>query len=243
MSRLTDAATIILLLVTFTSHADDRLIARIDGRGISYREIACDRERAARQPRWLNGKSVEAACRDAEQRQFEQVIAQSMLEAACGLEQCVLTDDAIAPFRPKILDDPNALETLAREGRRVPEAVRRVYRGEDLIAVYEEAIRPLNNNSSLEDFREEVAKYRSLEVVERYLAKDWIAMTRETFERKARTRAMRAFVRQRIEASAAAANRSVGQIADEYFQTVAANADLELLDKTYRLPAGREVFL
>ena len=95
---------------------------------------------------------------------------------------------------------------------------------------------------SLEDFRFEVEMYGSLEVVERYLAKDWQAMLRENFERLARKRAIDAFMRKRMEVEAVKANRSIDQIADDYAQTVARNAHIRIIDENFKMPDGRKVF-
>lgn len=206
-------------------------IARIAGREIAYGEIAIDREWAERHPRWLRGLSVEEACLEEEQRLFAGIVANALIELACEREHCVLDDASIAPYRSKILADEASLHGMAKEARRVPVAVRRVYRGEDIAVVYDEEIRSMNR--SLDEFREEVARYRSLDVVERFLAKDWVASTREHFERGARQRAIRAFIRAHIEALAG--DRDVEAVADEYFRNL---TTIELCDQRFRIPTG-----
>lgn len=223
------------------AQADERVIAEIGDRRVMYREVACNREWAVANPNWLSGKSVDVACAEAEREKFRQMMTKALIEKICALEGCELSEAQIDAFRSPILKDENMMRALAAEGRKVPEAVRRVYLGEPIEAVYEEVIKPMNR--SLEAFREEVGKYRSLEVVERFLAKDWIASTRQHYEQQARQRAMRAAIAKRIEAAAEAQNKSPQDAAENYLRSMIERLGVRVLDTQFELPSGKEVFL
>lgn len=223
------------------AQAEDRVIAEIGDRRVMYREVACNRDWAAANPKWLGGKSLDVACAEAEQQKFRQMIMATLIEKICALEGCEPSEGEISAFRSPILKDESMMRALAAEGRKVPEAVRRVYLGEPVEAVYEDAIKPMNR--SLEAFLEEIGKYRSLEVVERFLAKDWIASTRQHYEQQARQRAMRAAIAKRIEAAAQAKNESPQDAADNYLRSMIERLGARVLDAQFTLPSGKEAFL
>jgi len=126
------------------------------------------------------------------------------------------------------------------EARRIPEAVRRVYLGEPFQAVYDDAIRPLGH--PVEKFRETVTMFRSLEVVERYLAKDWISIHAEQHRDRARRILMAQALRSHIEAIAAVEKVSVDTAADDYYRTLVDALPAVVLDARFSLPAGRDIF-
>ncbi len=216
-----------------------RVIARIGDREIRYGKVACDPSAAALNPRWLAGRTVERACAEAEQEQFAALVGAELRERACAIEGCSPSDEEIARFRPPVLADEALLRKAALESRRVPEAVARVLRGESIESVHEQVIAPLG--VSLEKFRFEVTRYKSPEALERYLAKDGVAMIRASFEKHARQRAVRALLRSRI-ADRAAHGQSIEEAADAYLATLAATVGIEIVDKRFTLPAGREIF-
>ena len=229
------------LTLSATTMAADRVIARVGNRTVTYADVWCNPDVAEKHPAWLNGRSVADACADAERKQFGHVVGRLLVEKACEIHKCGPSDAEIDRFRSHILKDESMLRRLALEGRRVPEAVRRVYRGEDIEAVYEDAIKSMGK--PLEAFRNEVAMYRSLDVVERYLAKDFVATAREQFESRARYQAMRAAVRKRIELLAEAQKKSLDATADDYLKVVIGQVGLTILDDNFHIPPGREVFL
>lgn len=211
--------------------AEDQVIAEFGDRHVLYREVGCNREWAAANPRWLQGRSEEDACADAERERFRQIAATILVEKICAIEGCQPSEEEVAAFRSPILKNENLLRALAAEGRKVPEAVRRVYRGEPIEAVYEEVIQPMNR--TLDEFRQQVAMYRSLEVVERYLARDWVANAREHYEEQARQRAMRAAIAKRIQAVDAPAG---------YLHSMIQRIGVRVLDPQFELPSANEVF-
>jgi hypothetical protein len=221
--------------------ADDEVIARIGERRVTAAEVRVSREMAAANPGWLQGRSVEDACAAAEQEKFRQIVIAELLERICALESCGPSDEEIEPFRSAILKNEAQLRGLVDAGLQVSRAVARVYRGEPIEKVYEEAIRP--QGRTLDNFRREVAMYRSLEVVERHLQKDHLLLARQQFERSARRSAIRALLRQRIEASARAKNQSVEDAAGDYLNAMAARIGVDIIDSRFRMPSGREVFL
>lgn len=219
----------------------DREIARVGERRVMYAEVFCDRAYAAQNPRWLQGRTVEEACLAEEQEQFQRVLTRILLEHACKLHQCEPSDADIDPFRSRVLKDEALLQRLVTEARKVPEAIRRVYRGEPIEAVHREVIAPMGH--SLDQFRMEAGRYRSLEVVERYLAKDFAASARSHYEQQARFSALRALLRKRLEAAAAADKRPLEQTADDLLQSIIEKAGVTIVDPQFRLPPGREIFL
>lgn len=218
----------------------DRPIAQIGERRLVFRDIGCNRKVLELNRDALRGRDVERACAEAEQEEFRLLATAALIEAACAVEKCALTDAEIARFRSPILQDEQALRRLADNARRVPEAVRRVYRGQPLEAVYEEAIKPLN--VPLESFRNEVTIYGSLERVEKLLATDFVATLRRRLEERARQQAMLAHLRTRIDALAAAANRSAESAADDYLHALGRRVAVRVFDERFRIPPGREVF-
>jgi hypothetical protein len=221
--------------------AGDREIARVGERRVMYAEVFCDRGYAAQNRQWLQGRTIEEACLAHEQEQFRRVLTRVLLDHACTLQQCEPSDADIDPFRSRVLKDEALLQRLVTEARKVPEAIRRVYRGEPIEAVHSEVIAPMRK--SLDQFRVEVERYRSLEVVERYLAKDFAVSARRQYEQHARYQAMRALLRQRLEAAAAANNRSVEQAADDLLQSINQKVGVSIVDPQFQLPPGREIFL
>ncbi len=216
------------------------MIAEIGDRRITYVEFGCSREWAEANPRWLKGRSVEAACADAERESFRRLAAKVLVEKICAADGFEPSETELDVFRPPILKDESMLRALASEGRKVPEAVQRVYRGESVEAVYEEVVRPMNR--TLEEFRQHVAMYRSLEAVERYLAKDWVANARQHYEQQARSLAMRAALRKRIEVIAATENRSLEDAAGDYLRSMMERIGVRVLDRQFQLPSAKEVF-
>jgi hypothetical protein len=221
--------------------AEDRIIAEIGDRRVLYAEVGWNRERAAANRQWLRGRSVEEACLDAEREKFRTIAARVLVEKICALEGCEPSEDDLVPFRSQILKDENMLRALVTEGRKVPEAVRRVYLGEPIEKVYDEVIKPMNK--PLDAFRQEVAMYRSLEVVERYLARDWVGNARQHYEQQARQRAMRAAVRKRIEAVATTKNQTLPNAAEDYLRSMIERLGARVLDTQFELPSGKEIFL
>ena len=230
-----------LVFATMSHAAEDHVIARVGQRPVMYGQVFCDRTFAAQNPQWLKGRSVDDACRIAEQEEFVRVLSRELLDAACKLHQCEPSDADIAPFRSPILKNEATLQRLVAEARRVPEAIRRVYRGESFEAVYEESIKP--KGYSLERFRAEVERYGSLEVVEKFLARDFAASARKQYEEQARYRALRALLRKRLEAAAAANKQSVEEAADALLQSINAKIGLTVVDAQFHIPSGREIFL
>jgi len=230
-----------LLSATSAWAAEDRVIARIGERSVMYAEVFCDRGYAAQNPQWLKGRGVEEACRNEEQEQFQRVVARELLVSACALHQCQPSEAEIDSFRSPVLKDEATLQRLVAEARKVPEAIRRVYRGEELETVYTEVIK--SRGYSLDQFRAEVERFRSLEVVERYLAKDFSASARKQYEEQARTRALRALLRKRLEAAAAANKQSVEQAADELLKSIITKVGVSIVDPQFHIPSGREIFL
>ncbi len=206
--------------------AEDRVIARIGGREVMYGEVWCSREVAAENPKWLRGKTVEEACVEAERERFHAVAARILAEQICAIEGCEPSDAEVDAFRSPILKDEAMLRGLADLGRKVPEAVARVYRGEPIEAVYEEVIAPMNK--SLDEFRREAARYPSLEVLERFLAKDFVASARQHYEEQARSMARRAAVAKRIE--------SLGIAPEEYLRSMMARIGVSILDPQFEMP-------
>lgn len=221
---------------------EDRVIARAGDREIRYAEVWTSREIAAANPKWLRGRNVEAVCVDAEREKFRQLVTNAIIEQACAIEDCRPDDAEIDRFRSPILKDESKLQGLAALSRKVPEAVRRVYLGERIEAVYEEVIEPMGRRS-LDLFRREVAMYGSLERVERYLTRDFAASARQHFEDSARKQAMRAAIRRRIEAMATAERQEIGQAADGYMTVMTERLGIRILDPRFALPSGREAFL
>ena len=225
------------------SHAvEDRIIAEIGDRSILYSEIWCSREVTALNPRWLKERTVEDACVDAERENFRRIAAVVMVEQAFVLEGRELSEEELDRHRSPILRDEAMLRGLAAEARKVPEAVRRVYLGEPIEAVFDEVVRPMMN-ASLESFRLVVSQYRSLETVERALAKDFIANARQQFERNTRLRAMQSAIRANIEAIAAARDQSLTEAAEDYYCSLIVRIGVNVHDDRYQLPEAREVFL
>jgi hypothetical protein len=220
--------------------AEDRVIAEFGDRRVLYHEVGCNREWAAANPRWLRGRSAEAACVDAERERFRQLAAAILVEKICAIDGCQPSDAEIEAFRSPILKDEKMLRALATEGRTVPEAVRRVYRGEPIETVYEEVIKPMNR--SLDEFRQQVALYRSLDVVERYLARDWVANAREHYEGQARRRAMRAAISKRVQAIAAENKLTATDAAERYLRSMIERIGARVLDPQFQLPTANEVF-
>lgn len=230
-----------LMFATMSHAAEDRVIARVGQRAVMYGQVFCDRAYAAQNPQWLKGHSVEDACRIAEQEEFVRVLSRELLEAACKLHQCEPSDAEIDPFRSAVLKDEATLKRLVAEARVVPEAIRRVYRGEALEAVYEQVIKPKGH--SIEQFRAEVRKFGSLEVVEKFLARDFAASARRQYEAQARYRALRSRMRKDLEAAAAANKQSVEEAADALLQSITAKVGLTVVDPQFHIPPGREIFL
>jgi len=220
---------------------EDRVIATIGENRVMYGKVWCSRELAAANPKWLRGQTVEEACVEAERERFRIVAGHILAKEICAIEGCEPADADIEPFRSPILKNETMLRDLATLAWKVPEAVRRVYRGEALEAVYDEAIRPMNH--SLEVFRREVAMYRSLEVVERYLAKDFVANAREQFEERARDMARREALRKRVEALAASRNQPLPWAAEEYLRSMIERIGVTVADPQFALPSGPEVLL
>lgn len=208
--------------------AEDRVIARIGGREVMYSEVWCSREVAAENPKWLRGKTVEEACAEQERERFHAVAARILAEQICALEGCEPSDAEVDAFRSPILKNETMLRDLAELGRKVPEAIARVKRGEPIEAVYEEVIEPMRMNQSLDAFRREVARYPSLEVLERFLAKDFVASARQQFEDRARDMARRAAVGKRIE--------RLGVTPEEYLRSMIARIGVEILDGQFEMP-------
>lgn len=206
--------------------AEDRVVARIGGREVMYSEVWCSREVAAENPKWLRGKTVEEACVEQERERFHAVAARILAEQICAIEGCEPADAEVDAFRSPILKNETMLRGLADLGRKVPEAVARVKRGEPIEAVYEEVIEPMNK--SLDQFRREVARYPSLEVLERFLAKDFVASARQQFEDRARDMARRAAVGKRIE--------RLGVAPEEYVRSMIERIGVEILDRQFELP-------
>jgi hypothetical protein len=223
------------------SMAEDRVIARVGERSIVYDEVACDRDLAAQNPRWLRGMSVEEACIAYEKEQFRILIKRALVEAACKLLECAPTEEAVAAFRSPILRDEALLQKLAAETRKIPEAVRRVYQGEPIEAIYAEAIQPMKK--SLDDFRRIVVAYKSLERVEKLLARDSAAAMRRHYEDQARYKAVKATVRKHVEATARAKNISIETAADDLLVLLAEKVSSVVIDDQFSIPPGREVFL
>jgi hypothetical protein len=234
-------ALLVSLALSASMNADDEVIARIGERRVTAAEVRVSRETAAANPRWLQGRSVEVACAAAEQEKFRQIVINELLERICALESCGPSDEETEPFRSAILKNDAQLRGLVDAGLQVSRAAARVYRGEAIEKVYEEAIKP--QGRTLDDFRREVAMYRSLEVVERHLQKDHLLLARQQFERSARRSAIRALLRQRIEAAARAKNQSVEDAAGDYLNAMAARIGVDIIDSRFRMPSGREVFL
>jgi hypothetical protein len=218
----------------------DRPIARIGTHTIAYRDIGCNRKVLELNPQWRNGRTVEEACLAAEREEFRIRVSRALIEAACGIERCDLSESKVDPFRSPVLRDEQELRRFAAEARRIPEAVRRVYRGESVEAVYDDAVKPLK--IPIERFRNEVEMYGSLERVERYLAKDFVSRMRSQYEERARGQAMRAALREKIAARARATNRSAEQAADDYLLFLRDAVGVTVLDDRFSIPQGREVF-
>lgn len=221
---------------------EDRVIARVGDREIRYAEVWTSRELVTANPKSLRGRNVEEVCVEAEREKFRQLVANEIIEQACAREDCLPDDAEIDRFRTPILKDESRLRELAAVSRRVPEAVRRVYLGEPIEAVYEEVIEPIGRRP-LDLFRREVAMYGSLERVERHLARDFVAGARQHFEDSARKQAMRAATRRRIEAAAAAERQDIGKAADDYLAAMIERLGIRILDARFALPSGGEAFL
>ncbi|HEX7150027.1 MAG TPA: hypothetical protein VF618_00970 [Thermoanaerobaculia bacterium] len=221
--------------------AEDQVVARIGERRITAAEVHCSRELAAENPRWLQGRSVEEACVAGEQAKFRTIAARELLERVCALEECDPSDAEIEPFRSRLLKDETQLRALVDAGLHMPRAVARVYRGEPLEKVYEEAIQPQGH--TLAAFRREVEMFGSLERVERFLAKDQVALMRAQVEDRARQQAVRAKLRKRIDAAAEATNQKLEEAANDYLERRLTKIGVQILDDRFRLPSGREVFL
>lgn len=218
-------------------NAEERVLARVADREIRYSEIACDRVLAERHPRWLNGRTAEEACLDEERRAFRGIISAELLEKAFVREGWSLSADEVERVRSAIAPDEATVRRGQAEARRLPEAVRRVHLGESFEAVYDEAVRPLGH--SIEQFREAVTMFRSVEVVDRYLAKDWISIHNEEYRARARRVVMAQAIRLHLEALAAAKKVSVD--ADDYYRTVVDALPAVVLDPRFSIPAGREI--
>jgi hypothetical protein len=231
---------LVFVLMTTMVQAEDRGIAEIGGRHVLYMEIGCNREWAAANPQWLKGRSVETACVEAEREKFRQLTSRILIEQICEIEGCELSEEELDAYRSPVLKDDDMLRRLAIEGRKVPEAVRRVYLGEPIEAVYEEVIKPMNR--TLDAFRREVAMYRSLDVVERYLAKDSVAVARQHYENEARQRAMRATIRDRIATIANGRHQAAKDAARDYFHAMVGRIGVRVLDEQFQLPSPEEVF-
>lgn len=221
---------------------EDRVLAEIGARHIMYSEVWCSRELAVANPRWLQGRTVEEACIDAERENFRRIAAVAIVEQAFVLEGRELSEEELDRHRSPILRDEAMLRGLAAEARKVPEAVRRVYLGEPIEAVFDEVLRPMMN-ASLESFRLVVSQYRSLETVERQLAKDFLASARQQFERNTRITAMQAALRERIEAIAETRAQSFVEAAEDYYCSVIVRIGVNVHDDRFQLPAATEVFL
>ncbi len=204
------------------------------------RDIGCNRKAIALNRERLGRQSVEAACEQAEREEFRRHFTAALIEAACVVEKCALSEEEVASFRSPVLNDEAALRRMGAEARRIPEAVRRVYRGEALEAVYDESLKPLN--VSLQAFRNEVEMYGSLERVERYLAHDFVETTRRQLEQRARRQAMRNALRRIIESRAIAGHLTIETAADEYLELLRSRLDLRVFDDRFAIPKGREVF-
>ena len=235
-------AIVVALSVTAGAEERDpsRVIAQIGDRRITFGEIGCNRKVVELNRQRLGGRSIDAACAEAEQQEFRSRAASALIEAACVVERCVLTEAEIDRFRSPVLKDEHSLRSFAREARRVPEAIRRVYRGESIDAVYEDVIRPLN--IPLESFRNEVAMYGTLERVEKYLARDFVETLRQQLEDRARRKAMLAQLRGKIEALAASGKRSRDASADDYLASLQPRLTVLVFDNRFQIPKGREVF-
>jgi hypothetical protein len=220
-------------------HAEDKTLAEIGDRRVTYREVSCNREVAATRPDWLRGRSVEEACAGAERAQFRVVAAKILVEKICALEGYEPSEQELEGFRSPILKDEALLHRVVRDGRTVPEAVRRVYRGERIETVYEEVRRVAN--ISFDAFSREVAMFRSLEVVERFLAKDALAEARRQYEQKARDRAMRAELRKRVAALAEVQKQTVDTAAEDYLHSMIVRIGVSVHDPQFELPTGKEV--
>lgn len=227
--------------LSFATMAESDVIARIGDVRITARDVSCSRELASANPKWLNGRTVDEACLDAKRDKFRRLATRELLERAATVEEFEPTQDQLAPFHVNILRDEAQLQRLVDLGLQIPRAVARVYRGESLEHVYEDAIR--RTGASLDSFRREVKMYRSLEVVERHLAKDHVQLARRQFEQHARQSALRAEFRKRIAASADAQNETIEVAADRFLQSVIARIGVEVLDPQFQLPSGREIFL
>ena len=217
----------------------ERVLARIADREILYSEIACDRAWAERHPRWLSGRTAEEACLDEERRAFGVIVTAELVERAYAREGWSLPADEVERVRSAIAPDEATMQRGQAEARRVPEAVRRVYLGESFQAVYDDAVRPLGH--PVEKFRESVTMFRSLEVVERYLAKDWLSIHAQRYRDRARRILMAQALRRHIEAIAAAEKVDVEIAADRYYRALVDALPAIVLDARFSLPAGRDI--
>jgi hypothetical protein len=231
----------VLLTPAASTTTDDRIIATVGSEKIMYGQIFCDRALLEQDPRWLRGQTVEQACRNYEQEEFRRVLAREAVRAACRVEECHLSDEDIEPYRSAVLRDDALLQRLVTEARRIPGAIRRVYLGETIDTVYESDIK--SRGYSLEQFKREVARFRSLEVVERFLAKDFAASARRQYEEQARDRALKAWLRNRLEELSRAEKRTLEETADLFLKRLVAKAPIVIEDRQFTIPEGRTILL
>jgi hypothetical protein len=95
---------------------------------------------------------------------------------------------------------------------------------------------------SFDTFQREVRHWRSLEIVDKYLAVDPVSRFRASADRFARERALQEHLRGLITARAVARKVGYEVAADQYLDELAEKLPIEVSDERFHLPVGREVF-
>ncbi|MGA7614856.1 MAG: hypothetical protein WBX15_06715 [Thermoanaerobaculia bacterium] len=152
---------------------------------------------------------------------------------------CSIARGDLPSFLAKGTLDEATIARAAAEQRIVPEAVLRVLKGEEPRAVWEAK---LSRVMTLAQFEAIIPAYGTREQLEAYLAKDFVAMTRETLEKTARRRATVLCVRRMLEARAAATGITPAEAADEYVDSLVGRLGFHASDPRFIPPKGREVF-
>jgi len=230
----------VALIVAGDSPVDNpasSVIAQIGERSIRYAEVQC----VESEPANPSARASEQRCRDYEREMFRAEIVSELYQSACALEGWSPSEADIAPHRPAFLKDDSLTRELAEKAYVLPRAVRRVFAGEELTSVYADVARALPN-ISLDSFRGQLKLYRSLAVVDKFLAKDPVVRFRESADRFARQVAMQEHLHQFIAQRAIANSRTYSDEADEFLQSLGKTLPIRILDSRFRLPAGREVF-